>query len=207
MSLAELRFVALIPVKSPAVGKSRLAGVPDRPGLARAIAVDTIDAARRAERVRRVVVITDDDFAPAARELGAEVVADPADGLNAALRLGAADAAARWPELRPVALLADLPALTGAELDVALSSVGSRPAYCADAEGSGTTLYTAAYDEFDPHFGIDSRAAHAGTGAVAIAGELARLRRDVDDEATLAEAVRLGVGRSTAAALGLLPQE
>lgn len=194
-------FVALIPVKSPTVGKSRLAGVADREAIARAIATDTVRAARGASTVRRVLVITDDDFAPAARELGVDVVADPARGLNAALRLGSALAAADWPTLRPVAVLADLPALTPALLDTALAQVTGDAAYCADLEGTGTTLYTAAYADFDPHFGPGSAAAHASTGAVAITGELAGLRRDVDDPATLAAAVELGLGPATIAAL------
>lgn len=195
-------FVALIPVKSPTVGKSRLVGVADREDLARAIATDTVRAAAAANAVRRVVVITDDDFAPVARSLGVDVVADPARGLNAALRLGAALAAADWPTLRPVALLADLPALTAPLLDAALAQVAGGPAYCSDAEGTGTTLYTAAYAEFDPHFGPGSAAAHAATGAVAIEGELAGLRRDVDDPDTLRAAVGLGLGAATASIVG-----
>ncbi len=51
----------VIPVKPAAVGKSRLS-VPgiDREALARAIALDTIDAAARATSVTEVVVVTDD---------------------------------------------------------------------------------------------------------------------------------------------------
>lgn len=194
-------FVALIPVKSPALGKSRLVGVADRPGLARAIALDTITAARDSAAVRRVLVVTDDDFAPAARDLGVDVLADPGTGLNPALRAGSAQAAARWPELRPVALLADLPALTAALLDIALASVGGPPAYCRDADGTGTTLYTASYADFDPRFGIDSADAHAATGAVAIQGELAGLRRDVDDLRSLEAARALGLGPASTALL------
>jgi len=194
-------FVALIPVKSPAIGKTRLAGVADRPGLARAVATDTITAAAAAALVRRVLVITDEGFAPVARSLGVEVADDPGTGLNAALRAGAAAAAARWPELRPAALLADLPALSGPVLDRALAAVGRGAAYCSDAEGTGTTLYTASYDAFDPRFGADSARAHEAGGAVPIEGDLVALRRDVDDPDGLAQAITLGVGRATAAAL------
>jgi 2-phospho-L-lactate guanylyltransferase len=199
-------FVALIPVKSPAVGKSRLVGVADRAALARAIAIDTITAARDAAAVHRVVVVTDDDFATTARELGVDVLADPGGGLNAALRGGAAHAEDRWPGLRPVALLADLPALSAELLDRALSSVGHAPAYCCDAEGTGTTLYTAAYADFDPRFGADSAAAHQASGASAIAGDLPGLRRDVDDVRGLEQARALGLGPATAALLAALPR-
>lgn len=193
-----LGFAVLVPVKSPAIGKSRLSGIADRERLARAIATDTIRAARAASSVRRVLVITDSTFAPVAAGLGVEVVTDPGTGLNGALRAGAASLRERGSQEQPVALLADLPALTPAQLDEALGQVGHRPSYCADAEGTGTTLYTAPYDDFDPHFGVDSAAAHAATGAVAVHGELAGLRRDVDDPASLAAAVALGVGPATA---------
>ncbi len=39
------------------------------------------------------------------------------------------------------------------------------PAFVPDAAGVGTTLYAAAYDEFDPRFGPGSRAAHLDAGA------------------------------------------
>lgn len=193
--------MALVPVKPPAIGKSRLDGVGDRAGLARAIAIDTISAARDASAVAEVLVLTDASFGEELRGLGVSVCADPGGGLNAALRAGARRAAEQWPGLRPVALLADLPALTPAVLDSALSSVAGAAAYCCDAEGTGTTLYTAAYDDFDPHFGIGSAAAHRDTGAVPIDGGLAGLRRDVDDAQSLAAARVLGLGPATTALL------
>lgn len=197
-------FVALIPVKSPAIGKSRLDGVVDREGLARAIAVDTISAVRDASWIHQVLVITDADFATDAVGLGVDVFADPGGGLNPALRAGAAVAAQRWPNLRPVALLADLPALTPAVLDTALAGLTSGPAYCSDEEGTGTSLYTAAYVDFDPRFGVGSAAAHAAAGAVAIEGALPGLRRDVDDLAGLDAARTLGLGPATTALLGII---
>lgn len=193
------RFVALVPVKPPAIGKSRLDGVGDRAGLARAIAIDTICAARDASAVAGVLVITDGPFGDEIRGLDVSVCADPGGGLNAALRGGARIAASRWPGLRPVALLADLPALTPGLLDTALASVTGPAAYCCDAEGTGTTLYTAAYDDFDPRFGIGSAAAHRDAGGVPIEGVLAGLRRDVDDAESLAAARVLGLGPATTA--------
>lgn len=200
--MGEHGFVALVPVKSPAIGKSRLDGVADRAALARAIAMDTIAAARAASTVQHVLVITDADFADDAHGLGAEVAGDPGSGLNAALRAGAVLASQRWPALRPVALLADLPALTPALLDTALASVAAGPAYCCDAEGTGTTLYTAPYADFDPRFGPGSAAAHLASGAVPIEGELAGLRRDVDDAESLGVARVLGLGPATSALAG-----
>jgi 2-phospho-L-lactate guanylyltransferase len=121
------------------------------------------------------------------------------------LRHGASVARERWPSLVPVALLADLPALRPDDLGSALATVASRAdggsAYVVDADGTGTTLYTAPYDDFDPRFGAGSAAAHADAGAWPLPGELRTLRRDVDDADGLRTALALGVGPSTAAAL------
>ena len=61
------QFVVLVPVKAPALGKSRLL-VPDhvRPGLATAFALDTLSAARETSTVTDVVVVTSDVRLPSA---------------------------------------------------------------------------------------------------------------------------------------------
>ena len=104
----------------------------------------------------------------------------------------------------PVALLGDLPALRPADLDAALASIDAgEAAYVADADGTGTTLYTAAYDGFSPRFGAGSAAAH-DVVARPIEGALPGLRRDVDDLADLRAG--LGPGRRTPdAPAGRLP--
>lgn len=55
-------FVVLVPIKPPAVGKSRLATMPDqqRISLATAFARDTIAASVAASGVAQVMVVTDD---------------------------------------------------------------------------------------------------------------------------------------------------
>ena len=64
---------------------------------------------------------------------------------------------------------------------------------------------TAPYDEFDPAFGIDSARAHEVAGGLAVRGDLATLRRDVDDLDDLHAAALLGLGAETSrAASGLL---
>lgn len=197
--------VALIPVKPPDRGKSRLVGVPDRARgrLAAAFAHDTVRACLAAATLARVLVVTDDaDFATQLAGLGAETCPDgDVRGLNAALRHAATISADRWPGLRPVALCADLPALRPAEIDDVLARLPDGPAYVADAEGMGTTLYTAAYDAFDPRYGAGSALAHAASGALPLHGELPGLRRDVDDLDDLRDAAGLGVGPATAAVL------
>lgn len=198
------QHVVVIPVKPPGVGKTRLVGVPpeQRVALARAFAIDTVTACLATDGVQRVLVTTDDArFASTLSALGAEACPDGGNGLNQALVQAVAEAARRWPDLRPVALCADLPALRAEDLATALASVAGRTAYVADAAGTGTTLYTAAYDDFDPRFGVDSAAAHAAAGASPLPGDLPGLRQDVDDVVSLQAAVTLGVGPATRAAL------
>ncbi|WP_028652372.1 2-phospho-L-lactate guanylyltransferase [Nocardioides halotolerans] len=197
------RYVALVPVKPPALGKSRLVGLADdaRRQLAAAFALDTVAACVASELVAEVLVATDDaSFSVELARLGAVTIPDGvAMDLNGTLRQSAAEARRRWPDLVPVALTADLPAVRATDLDEALGAV--RPgeaAYVADAQGLGTTLYTAGHDAFDPRFGPGSALTHDATGARAITAPLPRLRRDVDDLEDLDDALALGVGPRTA---------
>ena len=190
-------FVALVPVKSPSLGKSRLAGTPadDRVALALAFALDTLDAIRATPGIAETAVVTsDDDVARLARRRGCRVLADQG-GLNPSLV-----AAARHYEGMVVAVCADLPALRPDDLADALAQVGQgESAYVADHLGSGTTTYAAPADEFAPRFGPDSASAHRVSGAIELAGDLTTLRRDVDTVADLEELAALGLlGRHTA---------
>ncbi|WP_395694262.1 2-phospho-L-lactate guanylyltransferase [Nocardioides sp.] len=198
-----VRYVVLVPVKPPAVGKSRLhaVGAADRRALAEAFALDTVAACVAAATVAEVLVVTDDArFSTRLAGLGTAAIPDGVAGdLNGTLRQAAAEAHRRWPALRPVALCADLPALRPADLDAALAAAGPHPAFVPDAAGVGTTLYTATYEEFDPRFGVGSREAHLDAGAREILGAAASVRRDVDDLDDLRDAVALGVGPATAA--------
>lgn len=211
-------WVVLLPVKSPQQGKSRLSGIPDddRALLADAFARDTVRACEDAAGVRALVVVSDDPAfaATLTRSTATLLCPDPGDGLNAALRAAAALAREHHPRLRPVALLADLPALRGDDLDAALGALAADGAeqldrtarVVIDADGSGTTLYTAGWDTFDPRFGAGSAARHRAAGARALDPAPAALRRDVDDAASLAEAIELGVGEATARALRTIAQ-
>ncbi|HEU5035761.1 MAG TPA: 2-phospho-L-lactate guanylyltransferase [Nocardioides sp.] len=201
VSSTESRYAVLVPVKPPAIGKSRLHGVADRRALAEAFALDTVAACVAASAVAEVLVVTDDAlFSARLMGLGTNAIPDGVAGdLNGTLRQAAAEAHRRWPDLRPVALCADLPALRSADLDDALGKAGPRPAFVPDAAGVGTTLYVAAYDEFDPRFGPGSREAHLDAGAREIADAAPSVRRDVDDADDLRDAIALGVGRETAA--------
>ena len=198
-------FVALLPVKPPARGKSRLEVDPvRRRALAAAFALDTALACLAADRVVTVLAVTDDaSFADDLRAAGCETIPDGvADDLNESLRLAAAEAHRRWADTRPVAVCADLPSLRAPDLDQALAAGDADPAaFVADGDRRGTTLYTASYENFTPQFGPGSRQAHLDSGAHEIQGDLASLRRDVDDADGLAAAVALGVGAHTRLAL------
>src|SRR5215475_1750497 len=143
-----LTWSVVVPVKLLALAKSRLSGLsdPDRKAMALAMAADTVTAAAACQPVGAVIVVSDDpDVRTETEAAGAIVIADlPGAGLNQALTAGADHAAATWSGRGLAALIADLPALSPAELAVALTAAcGMNQAFVADAAGSGTTLYTA----------------------------------------------------------------
>ncbi|HLL08372.1 MAG TPA: 2-phospho-L-lactate guanylyltransferase [Nocardioidaceae bacterium] len=205
----ERSWVLVIPVKHASIAKSRLAtfaGV-RRPELARAMAEDTVAAALQCPLVHGLVVVTDDEpSATALRLLGAAVVPDePSAGLNEALEHGVSVAAQLGDHVG--ALSGDLPALRPNELQSALAAApGTRRSFVVDAAGSGTTVLLAPGGlPLGARFGPESAAAHRRSGAVELRGaSLDSLRRDVDTEADVAHAVRLGVGARTAGVLAAL---
>ena len=109
-------WAAVLPVKPFARAKSRLAALGDeaRRDLVAAFAHDTIEALLDCRRVGLVVVVTDEvGLGRALAGTGAVAVPEGhGDDLNATLVQGAAEAARRRPDLRPLAICADLPALT-----------------------------------------------------------------------------------------------
>ncbi|MFE6996496.1 2-phospho-L-lactate guanylyltransferase [Microbacterium sp. NPDC057659] len=193
----------MIPVKPAAVGKSRL----DLPGvrredMARAIALDTIEAVTGCDRVAQVIVVTrDDETERMLRGLDrVRVAPDPGDGLDAAIALGLASARGD----RAV-LLGDLPALHPHQLSYALDAAGAfARGFVPDADEVGTCLATArAGAAFEPAFGPDSAALHRARGFVELRLPVSwGLRRDVDTAEHVAVARRWGLGPRTAALVG-----
>jgi 2-phospho-L-lactate guanylyltransferase len=207
----------VVPVKPLYAAKSRLRGAADRgvgdpdahAALALALAHDTVAAVRATRAVRRLLVISSDPVVAAElAAVGVDVAPDVGGGLNAALRHGAGLLRADDPGAAVGALQADLPALRPEELDEAVAAAGvilttgRGRAFCADADGSGTTLLLAAAGvALDPLFGNGSAARHAASGAVALDGPWPGLRRDVDTGADLCAAAELGLGLHTRAVL------
>lgn len=204
----------VVPMKRLDRAKSRLRGV--LPGgvdgagdaahteLALALLLDTVTAATNTPGVRRLLVICEDVRVPAAlASTGVDCVdVRGLPGLNAALRHAAGLVLARDPHTAVGALQADLPALRPAELAEAIAEAGGRRAFCADRQGTGTTLLLAAPGRpLLPRFGRGSAEAHTASGAVPIAAAVPSLRRDVDTPDDLATAATLGVGARTTALL------
>jgi 2-phospho-L-lactate guanylyltransferase len=199
----------VIPVKRLPEAKSRLAPLSGdrRAALALAFASDTVAAASASPLVAAVFAVTDDtEVAQRLSTLGARILPDDAPGgLNAAVESGRRRALADDPRRRVAALTSDLPGLRTADLTAALASVPEGRAFVADAPGSGTTLLLSdARGILAPRFGPNSRYAHEASGATLLTAAGRSLRRDVDTVEDLHDAVLLGVGAHTAAALARL---
>jgi 2-phospho-L-lactate guanylyltransferase len=207
------RLDLVITVKTLDRAKSRLLGAADHgvgdraahEALALALVRDTAAAAAATPNVRRVLVVTSDpQVTEALAADGVPTTPDlPDRGLNAAFAYGADLLLGADPLATVAALQSDLPALRTDELATALAEAAGRRAFCADRQGTGTTLLVAAPGAaLDPRFGPGSAAAHAESGAVRIGVGLPSLRCDVDTAADLSVAGGLGLGRRTAALLG-----
>lgn len=198
-------WAVIVPLKQTSRGKSRLAGLTteQRRDLALAFTLDAVTAAVATVAVDRVVVVTNDPEAAAFESIGAEVIDDRPDaGLNPAFVHGAHHVAHEDPTAGLLALAGDLPCLTTDVLGSVLRAAPPGRWFVADAVGTGTTVLAATNQRLSPSFGPHSRAAHRASGATEVdLPGLARLRRDVDTEVDLWDAVRLGVGAHTQRAL------
>jgi 2-phospho-L-lactate guanylyltransferase len=194
-----VRWTVVIPVKGLPAAKSRLlpasVDAAAHRTLVEAIRADTVTAARAADPVARIVLVSDQP------RPGTDVLVQTRPGLNAALAEAATHAARSWPADGVAALVGDLPALRSDELADALRAAAHYPrAHVPDAAGSGTTLLTAIPGiALEPSFGPGSAARH-GRHSVPIEGRPG-LRHDVDTADDLAAAGALGVGAATAAVL------
>jgi len=208
-------WVAVVPVKDPTRGKSRLGGgggrggggggggasEVERAGLAQAFAQDVLAALKGAPSVSRVLVITDsDETSRLAKALGCESLNDPTSELNDAIRfaaisIGADDPICVW--------VSDLPCLQPGDVETVLAqaasafATGATQAFVPDDNSGGTTaLLARAPRHLTPHFGPNSAKAHESAGAKPLTGT-PRSRLDVDTQADLTRASALGVGPAT----------
>ena len=206
---AAVRFAVLVPVKPPALGKSRLAGLPDeqRTALATAFARDTVAAALAASRVAEVMVVTDDAaFAALAAADGCATLPDGVTGdLNASLVQAALEAGRRWPSYAVAAVCADLPALRAEDLDTALADGAGRRHRLRGGRAAARAPRRTPRGRRRCSTRGSGRARGTPTPAPVpwrSSGDLASLRQDVDDVGDLGRAMVLGVGPHTADAMG-----
>lgn len=196
------RQAAVVALKPGTPVKSRLASLGDalRRDLAWAMAVDTLSAL--CQVVDHVLVVGTVRAGELARlGLDVEVVAEPkTPGLNSALTFGA-DLLRDRGALVVLASVGDLPALTAASVRNVLAATEPYPrAFVADGAGVGTTMLISRGTRLLPLFEGDSAAAHAASGAYRLSPEEVAApdaRTDVDTEADLEAALRLGIGRHT----------
>lgn len=198
--------VALVPVRSPGEGKTRLAAAlsrEERAALSGAMLAD-VAAALAASRVARVVVVAGGaPAAAAASALGLDVVLDPptARTLDAAL---AAATSRLGPVPQLVVVAADLPRLTGADVDALLASRAAVAVSPTDDGGTGGLLRRPG-GVIPTRYGPGSAARHlrAGRSAGVPCERVDRpgFAADVDTWADVAALTDGSVGPATAAFL------
>jgi len=186
----------LLPVKDLKNAKKRLTGVltpEERFGLAEAMLMDTIRAARGVRRVDKVFVVT--NYAPMMRiaeENGWELLREEQQVSES----DSVDAASIVCERRGVTRLLrvplDVPLVQASDIDDLLAVECEEPALVIvpSRDGLGTNAILRMPPALFPsHFGMGSFAKHVGEaerlGAVVIFRRNTRLELDVDDEADL----------------------
>jgi 2-phospho-L-lactate guanylyltransferase len=130
------------------------------------------------------------------------LLADPGQGLNAAVARGIAWARSVAPGNPVAALTGDLPCLLSEDLAAGLEAARRhRLAVVPDRSGTGSTMISALSGvPVTPHFGAQSCRAHvlAGHRPLTVPG-FSTLRADVDTLEDLDQALRRGVGQHTRA--------
>lgn len=205
-------WTVVIPFKGSSAAKSRLSiahspypaiGAAQRLLLARAFVHDTVRATLAADGVGRVIVVSSDRVTQSDLS-DVTFIADPGEGLNAAITAGIAEAAQRTPQAPIAVLTGDLPGLCSEDLSAALTLAAQFPrAVVADHLGTGTTMITGLPGiSLVPHFGGPSHKQHQLAGHHSLDIPMtSTLRQDVDTPRDLNRVAQRGVGVETAAVL------
>ena len=203
---AQLRTIAVLPVKRIASAKTRLAedlSAGTRRAIVEAMVTDVLVALRRSKEVDQVLVVTRDLAVEAlAHGYDADTVADPEERSHSeAAGIGVREAIARGAR-RVVLVPGDTPALDPLQLDALLqrAATGQEPAVVVvpDRHGDGTNaLVLTPPGAITPTFGNGSRerhvaAAQAANARVAV-DEVPSLILDVDTAEDLEE-LRIALG-------------
>jgi 2-phospho-L-lactate guanylyltransferase len=199
--MLESKWVAIVPVKGIQDSKTRLG----RSDLTIPLFTDVVTALIGSTCIASIKVVTPDPvIARLATSLNCEVILEgDGGGLSSAINNGLNRCNDEGQD-NVLILLGDLPCLTPEQIDLFLE-IGSvhETAFLSDAEGTGTTMWMrTSLGAIPPQFGIRSRARHRESGVYEVDGETFNgARRDVDTEVNLWDAVRIGVGSATRAAL------
>ena len=194
MSSAREACWAVIPVKAPGKGKTRLAGVLDRDARSRLVAAmlaNVLAAARDCPQISRTCLVSASDHGTCGE---VTVLPDRPGGLNEALASALRSLPKPGPE-RVIVVAADLPMLEPQDLtlmaDVAPDAIGIAP----DRHGTGTnalSLPAAALPYFEFGFGNGSYPAHRAEArrlGYSVETILADgLEKDIDEPGDLQEA-------------------
>lgn len=193
---------AIVPIRGWESGKSRLG----RPGIARAMALDTVRALLDCPDIDDIVIVTSDRDVQSDFSIPECTLVD--DHARGDLNRAIAEAADHRRHKRCIVLLGDLPSITPSDIAHVLARCGTTPHFVSDARGTGSTMWLTDDGPVHTYFGERSCARHRASGAVELGPRSgddpfmwARVRRDVDDIVDLDDAVRLGVGQHTAAVL------
>jgi 2-phospho-L-lactate guanylyltransferase len=177
---------AVLLVKDTRQAKTRLGLAPDRAReVALALADQTLHALLDATLVANVSVVTSDDtVAGRTLALGATVVAEHEPiGMNRAAALGRSQALARAPGRSILVLVADLPQLESAEVDVLVHEhhASGSSLFVPDQSAEGTTaLVHAAHRPLGFAFGRRSADLHRRLGYAPARSPIPGLRVDLD---------------------------
>jgi 2-phospho-L-lactate guanylyltransferase len=214
-----MRTVAVLPVKSFARAKQRIAGAlssVDRPVLAEAMVRDVLAALERVDGLDAVVVVTGEPRARViALDAGATIVDDHREAGQSAAAGEGIEAAMAGGAHRVLLVPGDCPALDPGEVARLLAAQGADGVVIVpDRHGSGTNaLLLSPPDAIRPSFGPGSFARHAALararGAQVRVAQIASLGLDVDTPGDLtalrtALEARAGGATHTRAALDKL---
>ncbi len=180
---------ALLPLKPASLAKSRLAALLDdaeRATLAALMARDVLGALRAALGINGIVILASDEASAAlAREFGCSRWQDPPGaGLRASVQAGLDRLAAEGAR-GALVVPADLPALTGPDVDALLTAHrGGLSLVRATSDGGTNALLLTPPDAVPCQFGPDSARRHleaaAARGVHAASHAVAGFARDLD---------------------------
>ena len=158
------RIWAILPVKTTALAKTRLASLlsdDECAALALAMMLDVIDSLKASQRIAQVAVVTADaEVATLAREQGCLIMLETTDGLNENLTVVAQELQEKMID-GILIVPGDLPMLSPATIDVLIKSHGTGISLCAAEKDGGTNaLLCTPPAAIHFHYGKDSARLH-----------------------------------------------